>query len=147
MADIEFSNERLLEQASGNQSGLFFVGLAWAKQRDGSVQGWAEFVGENFADSWNELRGGSALEVARMAGMNFASSADSKLVSVDGDDGRAEALIDGPDSEWLENTTVTREDVDRANALIFRGIAEHIGLRLEAHRDSAGLHLVFSKPD
>ena len=36
-------------------------------------------------------------------------------------------------------------DTDRANELIFRRIAEHIGFRLEARRDEAGLHLVFSK--
>lgn len=145
MADIDFSKERLFEQASGNQSAMYFVGLAWAKQRDGSVDGWAEFVGEQFADSWNELRGGSALEVARSAGLNFASSADSELVSVEGDEDRAEAVIDGPDPEWLEDSQLTREDVDRANELIFRGIAEHIGFQLEARRDPDGLHLVFTK--
>ena len=73
MADVNFSDERLLEQASGNQSAMFFVGLAWAKQRDGSIDGWADFVGEQFANSWEELRGAGALAVARMAGLNMAA--------------------------------------------------------------------------
>ena len=145
MADTDFSDERLLEQASGNQSAMFFVGLAWAKQRDGSIDGWADFVGEQFADSWESLRGGGALAVARMAGLNMASSADSRLVGLEGDEAKAEAVIDGPDPEWLENTTLTREDADRANERIFRRIAEHIGLELEARRDATGLHLTFKE--
>jgi len=102
MNDIEFSTERLLEQASGNQSGMFIVSLAWAKQRDGSVDGWAGFVGDQFADSWDEMRDQGALDIARIAGLNFACSADSELIRVDGDAQRAEAVIQGPDPEWLE---------------------------------------------
>jgi hypothetical protein len=144
MADTDFSAERLLQQASGNQSALFFVTLAWAKQRDGSVDAWAQFVGDQFAESWNEIRGGGAREVARIAGLNFASSADSTFVRLDGDAARAEAVIEGPDPEWLEGTDVTVSDSDRANELIFGRIAEHLGLALEVRRDDAGLHLIFS---
>ena len=145
MADIEFSDEELLRHASGNQSGLFVLGLAWAKERDGSVDSWAEFVGDQFAPGWDEMRDKGALAVARIAGLNLASSADSKLVRLEGDESRAEAVIEGPDPEFLEGTTVVAADTDRANELIFRRIAEHIGYRLEARRDDAGLHLVFSK--
>jgi hypothetical protein len=91
------------------------------------------------------MRDRGALEVARIAGLNLASSADSNLVRLEGDESTAEAVIEGPDPEWLEGTTVLAADTDRANELIFRRIAEHIGLRLEARRDDAGLHLVFSK--
>lgn len=146
MGDTDFSAERLLKQASGNQSAMFLVSMAWAKQRDGSVDGWAEFVGDQFADSWDEMRDAGAKDIARMAGLNFASSADSTFVSLDGDATRAEALIDGPDPEWLEGTVVTRDDSDRANELIFGRIAAHLGLSLDVRRDEAGLHLVFSRP-
>jgi hypothetical protein len=145
MDDIEFSESRLLQQASGNQSAMYLVSLAWAKQRDGSVDGYATFVGDEFAESWDELRGAGARDVARMAGLNFASSADSKFVRLDGDDDRAEAVIEGPDPEWLEGTGLTTEDSDRANELIFRQIAGNVGLHLEARRDDEGLHLTFSK--
>ena len=145
MNDTEFSAERLLEQASGNQSGMFMVSLAWAKQRDGSVDGWAGFVGDQFADSWNSMRDRGARDIARIAGLNFASSADSKFIRLEGDDQRAEAVIQGPDPEWFEGTDLTSEDSDRANELIFRRIAAHLGLSLEARRDAEGLHLVFSR--
>jgi hypothetical protein len=145
MGDTEFSTERLLEQASGNQSAIFLMGVRWARERDGSVDAWANFVGSQFAEGWSSLRDGGALKVARMAGLNFASSADSKFIGLEGDASRAEAVIDGPDAEWLKESGVSLEDNDRANELIFARIAEYLGLLFESHRDEAGLHLVFSE--
>jgi len=81
-----------------------------------------------------------------MAGLNFASSADSTFVGLDGDESRAEAVIEGPDPESLEETGVTRDDSDRANELTFGRIAAHLGLTLEVRRDEAGLNLVLSRP-
>ncbi|MBA3687553.1 MAG: hypothetical protein H0W81_01745 [Chloroflexi bacterium] len=145
MGDTDFSTERLLEQARGNQSAIFLLAVRWARERDGSVDGWANFLGSQFAEGWASLRGGAALEVARMAGLNFASSADSKFVRVEGDSSRAEAVIDGPDPQWLEETGVSIEDNDRANELIFARIADYLGMSFEAHRDADGLHLTFSQ--
>jgi hypothetical protein len=145
MGDTEFSTERLLEQASGNQSAIFLIALRWARERDGSVDEWATFIGNQFAEGWSSLRDGGALEVARMAGLNFACSADSKFIGLEGDASRAEALIDGPDPEWLEESGVSVEDHDRANELIFGRIADHVGLSFESRRDAVGLHLTFSQ--
>jgi hypothetical protein len=142
MGDTEFSTERLLEQASGNQSALFFVSLRWARERDGSVDGWATFVGDQFADSWDDARDAGAREIARIVGLNFACSADSKFVGLEGDDSRAEAIIEGPEAEWLEQAGVALEDNDRANELIFRRIADHLGLSLEVRRDGERLHII-----
>ena len=140
----EFSTERLLEQASGNQSAIFLLALRWARERDGSVDGWANFLGNQLAEGWSSLRENGAFEVARMAGINFACSADSKFVGLEGDASRADAVIDGPDPEWLEEAGVSVEDHDRANDLLFGRIAEHVGLSFESRRDAAGLHLIFS---
>lgn len=145
MGDTEFSTERLLEQASGNQSALFFVTLRWARERDGSVDGWATFVGDQFADSWDDVRDAGAREVARIVGLNFACSADSKFVGLEGDDSRAEAIIEGPEAEWLKQASVSIEDNDRANELIFRRIADHLGMSLEVVRDGDRLHIILSR--
>ncbi|MEK6191367.1 MAG: hypothetical protein AABM41_03460 [Chloroflexota bacterium] len=145
MGDTEFSTERLLEQASGNQSALFFAALRWARERDGSVDAWATFLGEEFAEGWESMREVGARDVARAAGLNFACSADSTFVRLEGDAQRAEAVISGPDEEWLRDTGVSVEDNDRANELIFRRIAEYIGLSFQLNRDDQGLHLVFAK--
>jgi hypothetical protein len=145
MGDTEFSTERLLEQASGNQSALFFLTLRYARERDGSVDGWATFVGDQFADSWDEMKDAGALEVARVVGLNFACSADSKFIGLEGDDSRAEAVIEGPEAEWLEQAGVSREDTDRANELIFRRIADHLGMSLEVRRDGERFHIILSR--
>lgn len=145
MSDTEFSTERLLEQASGNQSAFFFVSVRWARERDGSVDGWARFVGDRFADSWESMRGAGAREVAGVVGLNFACSADSKFVGLEGDASRAEAVIEGPDAEWLQDWGVSLEDNDRAYELIFRPIAEHLGHALEVRREGDRLRLILSK--
>lgn len=146
MADLDFSTEDLLEQARGNQTAFWHLALRWAREREGSVDGWAEFVGEQFAPSWDELGDpASALRVARLAGLNMATTADNRPVALTGDDDRAEVVIEGPGDEWLSGWGTTREESDRANELIFRTIAERRGLTLEATRDQAGLRLVFSR--
>jgi hypothetical protein len=146
MSDTEFSTERLFEQARGNQSAMFMTSVRWARERDGSVDDWANFVGEQFASSWEGMQNASVRDVAQMAGMNFASSADSKFVGLSGNAERAEATIEGPDADWLESAGVTVEDHDRANELIFRHIAEYLGMSLEVRRDGTLLHLAFSRP-
>ena len=145
MADTDFSTERLLEQASGNQSAIFLTALRWARERDGSVDAWASFLGEQFADGWSSMRDAGARDVARLAGLNFACSAESKFIALEGDATRAEAVVEGPDPEWLEETGVSVEDNDRATELIFGRIAETLGLSFESHRGADGLHLTFSR--
>ena len=145
MEDTEFTTERLLEQASGNQSAIFLLSLRWAREREGSVDGWASFIGEQFAEGWESLRESGARAVAQIVGLNFASSADSKFVGLEGDETRAEAVIEGPDPEWLKDSGVSLEDNDRANELIFRRIAEHIGLSVEMRREGSRAYYSVSK--
>ena len=146
MADLDFSPDLLLEQARGNQTAFWHLALRRARERDGSVDGWAEYIGEQFATSWDDLGDRpSAREVARLAAMNMATTADMRPVDLTGDDSRAELVIEGPDDGWLSRFDTTREESDRANELIFRSIAERRGLTVEARRDAAGLHLAFAR--
>ena len=146
MAELDFSPEVLLEQARGNETAFWHLALRWAREREGSADGWAEFVGEQFAPSWDELgESASALEVARLAGLNAATTADMRPIELTGDESRAELVIEGPEEHWLTRFGTTREGSDRANELIFRAIARRRGLTLEMHRDDRGLHLVFAR--
>ena len=146
MAELDFSPEVLLEQARGNETAFWHLALRWAREREGSADGWAEFVGEQFAPSWDELgERASAREVARLAGLNAATTADMRPVELEGDDSRAELVIEGPEEHWLARFGTTQEESDRANELIFRAIATRRGLTLEMHRDGRGLHLVFAR--
>lgn len=146
MGDLDFSPDELLEQARGNQSALWHLAVRQARDRDGAVDSWATFVGEEFAPSWDELGpNASARRVAKIAGFNLATTADMHPVGVTGDDSRAELVVEGPDQAWLDSFRTKREDHDRANELIFRAIAARLGLTLDARRERDRVYLVFER--
>lgn len=147
MADLEFTNDELLEQARGNQTGIWYLAARWAKERDGSVDGWASFVGREFAPTWDEMGDdASARDVANGAALNMATTADTRPVELTGDHERAELVLEGPDQEALAGSGMTRDEIDRTNELVFRAIAERRGMTLETRRDdSGGWHLVFAR--
>lgn len=146
MAEIDFTTEELLEQARGNQTAIFHLAVRWARERDGSVDGWASHVGEAFAPSWDEFgETASALEVARSAALNMATTADMRPVELTGDDSRAVLTLEGPEQEWLDNMGTTVEDLDRTNELIFLPIARRRGLTLTPEREGNILRLTFAQ--
>jgi hypothetical protein len=146
VGDLDFDRDELLEQARGNQTAIWHLAVRYAREREGSVDGWASFVGAEFAPSWDSMGDRpSARRVALQSALNMATTADMHPVDVTGDDDRAELLLDGPEQEWLDDSKTTVDDMDRANELVFRAIAEGRGLTLDCHRDDAGLHLVFAR--
>jgi hypothetical protein len=147
MTDVDFGRDDLLEQARDNQTAFWHLTVRWAIDHEGSVDGWANFVGNEFAPSWDELgEDASAYRVARIAGFNLATTADMHPVELSGDQARAELIVEGPDQRWLDQSRTNREDHDRANELIFRAIAERRGLTVEVRREGDRLHLVFARP-
>ncbi len=148
MAHLNYSSDELLEAAKGNQSAIWHVTLLWAKQQTGGLDGWASFVGQAFAPTWDEIGDGSALDVARLEGRNFATTADMTVVDVSGDDSRAVLTLTGPDPEWCEQWGTTVEDIDRSNEVLLSAIAERRGLVLSTERNGDALQLTWSRrPD
>ena len=145
MAELEFTTEQLLEQARGNETGLWHACLLWAKQQPGGVDAWASFIGETFAPSWDDMGDASALEVARVAGLNFATTADIRPVDVSGDDSRAVLTLSGPDQAVLDDMGTTVEDIDRSNEVLFSVIAERRGLTVSFERSADTLRLTFER--
>jgi hypothetical protein len=146
VADLDFDTNELLDQARGNQTAIWHLAARWAREKDGSVDAWASFVGGAFAPSWDPMGDdASARRVALQSALNMATTADMRPVEVTGDDSRAELLLEGPDDDSLDSFGATRDDLDRANAIVFRAIAERRGMTLESRRDDAGLHIVFAK--
>jgi hypothetical protein len=147
MADLNFSQEELLEQAKGNETGLWHATVLWAKQQPGGIDGWATFVGQAFAPSWDELGDASALEVARAAGLNFATTADMRPVDLSGDESRAVLTLAGPAQDVLEEMGTNVEDIDRSNEVLFSVIAERRGLTVSAERSADTLRLTFARQE
>ncbi len=146
MGDLDFDRDELMEQGRGNQTAIWHMAVRYARERDGSVDAWASFVGAQFAPGWDPMGDRpSARRVALQSALNMATTADMRPVEVTGDDDQAELLLDGPEQTWLDDSGTTQEDIDRTNELVFRAIAEGRGLTLDARRDGAGFHLVFAR--
>ena len=146
MGDLDFDRDELLEQARGNSSAIWHLAARYAREREGSVDGWASYVGAAFAPSWDPMGDKpSARRVALQSALNMATTGDMHPVDVSGDDDRAELLLEGPEHEYLDEYGTTVVEIDRTNELVFRAIAEGRGLTLDCHRDDAGLHLVFAR--
>jgi hypothetical protein len=146
VGDLDFDRDELLEQARGNSSAIWHLAARYAREREGSVDGWASYVGAAFAPSWDSMGDKpSARRVALQSALNMATTGDMHPVDVTGDDDRAELLLEGPEHEYLDEYGTTVVEIDRTNELVFRAIAEGRGLTLDCHRDGAGLHLVFAR--
>src|SRR6185503_17173276 len=103
VTDLDFSTDEILEQARGDSAALWHIAVRWARDRDGSVDDWASFVGGVFAPSWDSLGDdASALVVARQVGLIMAGQEDMRLKALTGDAVRAELVASGPDPEILE---------------------------------------------
>ena len=55
MGDLDFDRDELLEQARGNSSAIWHLAARYAREREGSVDGWASYVGAAFAPSWDPM--------------------------------------------------------------------------------------------
>jgi hypothetical protein len=145
MAELNFSTDELLEQAKGNETGLWHACVLWAKQQPGGIDAWASFVGQAFAPGWDEMGNASALDVARVAGLNFATTADMRPVDVTGDESRAVLTLAGPAQDVLDEMGTNVEDIDRSNEVLFSVIAERRGLTVSAERSADTLRLTFAR--
>lgn len=146
MAGIDFDTEELLEQARGNQTAIWHLAVRRAREQEGSVDGWASYVGGDFAPSWDEMgESASALDVARAAALNIATTADMRPTALEGDEARAVVTVEGPESDWTDSMGTSVEDLDRANEIIFSAIARRRGLSLTQERTGSTLRLVFER--
>jgi hypothetical protein len=142
----EFSDQEVLEQARGDSAATFHLATRWARERDGSVDTWASFFGREAARTWDEMGDDApAIDVARQAALIMAGQADMRPIELAGGASRAEVLVTGPDPEYLDSFGTSREDIDRANELIFRAIAGRRGMTLETQREDAGWRLTFAR--
>ena len=146
MANLDFTNDEILEQARGDSAAIWHAAARWSRDRDGSVDGWASFVGREFAPTWDELGdNASAFDIAKQTALIMAGQADMQLKDLSGDASRAELILEGPDREYLESFGTTTADIDRTHEIVFGAIAERRGLTLQCRRDNGDLHLVFER--
>lgn len=143
-ADAEFSSEEISSQAQGNATALALTALAYLKERGLDLDEYVAFHGRRFAPLWEELRGRPVVEVARLAALN-AVSLGATLISLSGDDRRAEVLVAGwPDEEFLDLLQLSREDAQR-QLDAFGPITEHLGIRYGWRREGDAVRMTFKR--
>jgi hypothetical protein len=143
-ADAEFSSEEISSQAQGNATALALTALAYLKERGLDLDEYVAFHGRRFAPLWEELRGRPVVEVARLAALN-AVSLGATLISLSGDDRRAEVLVAGwPDEEFLDLLQLSREDAQRQHGA-FGPITEHLGIRYGWRREGDAVRMTFKR--
>src|ERR687893_1115764 len=143
-ADVGFSPEEVSDQAQGNATALALTALAYLKERGLDLDEYVAFHGRRFAPAWEELRGRPVAEAARLAALN-AVSLGATLISLSGDDRRAEVLVAGwPDEEFLDLLQLSREDAQR-QLDAFGPITEHLGIRYGWRREGDAVRMTFER--
>ena len=146
MGAPDFNTDDLLEQAKGNQTALWYLAARRAREQEGSVEGWASYVGEDFAPSWDGMGDhASALDIATQAAMNMATTADMRVVDVSGSQARAVVVVEGPEQEWIDQMKANLEDLDRVNEVIFLAIAKRRGLTYTQERHGQTVRMTFAR--
>ncbi|MDQ5851743.1 MAG: hypothetical protein M3380_06620 [Chloroflexota bacterium] len=138
-----FTTERILQQAQGNVAAILLGTAAYLQQQGLSPHEWATALGRTFAPGWEELRGRGARDVAQIAVLNHLS-AGAKLISLEGDDHAAEAVVDWPTQEMLDFIGFTHPDADVAHDIL-RPIAEYLNLQYEWRREGDHVRVRFTQ--
>jgi len=139
-----FASDEVLQQAQMNAQALFLVALGYLKEKGQPLKDFWSYVGDKFTLGWDSLRGQGARVAMRTFALNMVSVGGT-LVSLSGDEARAEAVItDWPAPELLQGFGGSRDDVDQMYA-VFGPIAEVLGLRYEWHRQGDQVTLSLSQ--
>lgn len=137
-----FTQQRIDERAQGNVTALILGSLAYAKAQGRDGRHWATFMGQAFAPTWNSVA--TPQQAATSLALNCAS-AGMRIVSVNGDESRGEAVTgDWPEAEALSLFGLSQAEADEFWD-IFAPIAQSLGMRFAWRREGDQLHFSFTK--
>ena len=137
MTTAPWTDDELLQQAQGNANAVTAATLLYVRENGRSVEDYAAFVADTFAESWNALKGAGALDVARTSAFNPVSLG-ATLVSLDGNADHASAVVDAsPLIENAEAFGASADDVATMWRVFMERIADRIGIRFTFGRDGS----------
>jgi hypothetical protein len=140
MVQAEFTKEEIGERAVGNATGFCYGTISYLQSKGLSVEEWAEYVGQMHASGWEGVKGKGALVVLREAVINWISCG-ANLISLAGDENRAEAVLEWP-PEWYQG--VPFEEAHRINS-IFIPITRFVDLKSAWESEGKQFRLTFFK--
>ncbi len=139
---VQFSGDELLRHAQGNATATALVTIAYLMEQDRPVEEWVAFVGGRLAPAWEGLEDRSPGNVARLAALNMAS-AGGEVLSLTGDEGRAEVILAAwPPPALLDTFSVTPAAADAFYG-VFGPIAAALGLQYAWERGGDQVRLTF----
>ncbi len=143
MTKVKFTRKEIFDHAVANAGGLWYTTFLYMKSKGLSVEDWIDFVGKNYAPGWEEMKGKGALEVAHGAAANWVSCG-AKLISLDGDETRAEAVLEWVSEEDTKPDGITVQEVQQINRVFFP-ITQFVGLKFSWKNEGKQFRLVFFK--
>lgn len=139
-----FKVQAILQQAQINAIGLAVVIQLYLKEQGMSTEDFWEFVGRQYAPSWEGVKEKTAKEIARIAALNLVSFGG-KLESFYEDEEKAGFIISGfPSSQALSFAGLTREESE-SQLNMFKPIAEHLSFDYRWRWDGDEVMVVFSR--
>lgn len=143
MAIPTFTPEEIASMSMGNAEGLFLSTISYMKSQGYDLEKWLQYVGNQYAASWDNLEDKGAAAVARAAALNWISCG-AELVSSSGDENSAEAILKWPSDDSAKFFGVSKSDAHQVNN-VFIPIAEKAGTRFSWESDGDLFTLRFSK--
>ena len=143
MDQVEFTKDEISNHSMGNASGHLLGTISFLNSKGASVEEWIEYVGKQHAEGWGELKGKSALEVLREAALTWISCG-ATLVSLSGDDARAEAVLAWPPEDDAKFYGITTRDGHKLNH-VFLPIAQKVGLDFSWESEGKQFRITFSR--
>lgn len=135
--------EELLDHAEETVTGLILTTAAYCKSRNTSFSDWVQFVGTTIAPTWDLLKGSGAIDMARIIALNLLAGG-AEVLSVKGDEKKADVRISWPHQEDLDFLNLSREDVDPFLA-VYAPAAKKVGLNYSYMREGDEITLAFAK--
>jgi len=137
MTTAPWTDDELLRQAQGNANAVTAATLVYVRNSGRSIEDFATFIGDTFAGAWEGLRGAGALDIARYTAFNPASLG-ATLVSLDGNDDRASAVVDvSPLLHGAAAFGASADDVATMWRVFMEQIADSIGIGFTFVRDGS----------
>jgi hypothetical protein len=142
LKDLLLETRAATEQARSNINALILGSLKYAKAQGHDGRHWATFMGAACAPGWKFCM--SVREAAAALALNCVSSG-MRVVSVEGDETRAEAVTgDWPDPADLAFFRLSQADADQFWD-DFVPIAQSLGYTFAWRREGDQLHFTFTK--
>jgi len=140
---FEFTPEEINDQGCKNAEGLWLTTVAYFVENGSGLEDWVDYVGANYAPTWETLKGKSPSEVLRRAALNWVSCG-ARLISSSGDEQRAEAVMEFPQYDPEEDFKIGYQDAHIINR-VFIPIGRHVGLHFEYHSEGPRFRMAFYK--